>query len=66
MKISYKSVSDILSPKEMKNIKGGSGITCCCFDPCTKDKFCGLCAGPNKEECETYDCPPGFPEGPEC
>ena len=25
MKISYKSVSDILSPKEMKNVKGGSG-----------------------------------------
>ena len=31
MKISYKSISDILSPKEMKNVLGGSGgVVCQC------------------------------------
>ena len=30
MKISYKSISDILSPKEMKNVLGGSGSNRCC------------------------------------
>ena len=37
MKISYRSVSDILSPKEMKNITGGSGQGVCCgwaYDGC--------------------------------
>ena len=36
MKISYKSVSDILSPKEMRNISGGSGG--CGGDYCCKCK----------------------------
>ena len=31
-KISYKSVSDILSPKELKNIKGGSEYYRCEFE----------------------------------
>jgi len=31
-KISYKSVSDILSPKEMKNITGGSVYVRCICD----------------------------------
>ena len=32
-KISYKTVSEILTPKELKSITAGSGFTCICQDP---------------------------------
>ena len=60
MKISYRSVSDILSPKEMKNVLGGSSSHCHCsdgnsksIDSCSKDGCDEKCYPAVAESCTT-------------
>ena len=56
MKISYKSISDILSPKEMKNVLGGSGyVICVCDHTSYTIPSVTSCDDVNcNEKCDTY------------
>ena len=53
--ISIDALAKVLSPKEMKNILGGS-IWCAYQCPGT-GVLLGKCAGPTVEECESYGAP---------
>ena len=45
--ISLSGLKNVLSPKEMKNITGGSGIRCCCGMGANSS-----CADTNTDDCD--------------
>ena len=57
-KINLEGLKNVLSPKEMKNVKGGSGGTCHCtgggihhVDECSKSICEGYCGEGNVQNC---------------
>ena len=65
-KIDLNGLKNVLGPKELKNIKGGSGVMCaweCCYLGGAWGLDCisgfGSCSGPSAEVCEGYSAPCG-------